>query len=109
VPARSPIYTSLLDEAVTDFLAMVAMDRLQDSDRLSNGYPYLRSKIKAVHDRLPPAHQELFIQALVDAKREGFLKPIQTFFAKPPFNFRLSHQDLTELTFGPLLKCLSKL
>jgi hypothetical protein len=99
---KKPVDTVAFDEAVTEFLAVMALDRSRFEQLSSAAYRGPARKLLRLHDSLPGAQRRRFLSTLIQAKRAGNVRPIIDAIARSPAGVRLSPRELLELDFSRL-------
>ena len=101
-PLKKPVNTVAFDEAVTEFLAVMAVDRARFDQLSSAAYREPARKLLRLHDALPGAQRQRFLSTLIQAKRAGTVRPIIDAIARAPAGVRLSPRELLQLDFSRL-------
>jgi len=99
---EKPVDTVAFDEAVTELLAVMAVDRSRFEQISSAAYRAPARKLLQLHDALPVAQRPRFLSTLIQAKRAGNVRPIIDAIARAPAGVRLSPRELLELDFSRL-------
>jgi hypothetical protein len=99
---KKQVDTVAFDEAVTEFLAVMAVDRSRFEQLSSPAYREPARKLLRLHDSLPGAQRQRFLSTLIQAKRAGNVRPIIDAIARSPAGVRLSPRELLKLDFRRL-------